>query len=318
MTTQAQQGMDEDGSLVDLLDAACRAHAASPAFVCMDRVLTYAELDDMSRRLAAWLQSRAMDQGARVAVMLPNVVQYPVALAAILRAGYAVAHIDPACSAQELERELLDAGAPAIVILENFAHLLEQVLPRTPVRHVLVASMGELLGGSGLVVDFMVRHVQRRVPEFSIPQMVRFKAALAQGARMPFEPAAPMPGDLAMLQCADGAALSHGDALASVLQAEAVPASCALPPSEFPTVACVLPLCRNAAWTACALPGLRSGAQHLLVPDLRDVKGLIQELVRYPLQILAVENTLYDALVRDPHYRHLDVEAFKVRIIEVR
>jgi long-chain acyl-CoA synthetase len=171
---------DQYGSLVQILEESFQKYAANNAFVCMDKFLTYAELDAMSKRLGAWLQSRGMAKGARVAVMMPNVLQYPVALAAILRAGYTVVNVNPLYTPRELEHQLKDSGSEAIIVLENFAHTVQQVLGKTPVRHVVVASMGELLGGvKGMLVDFVVRSVKKMVPDFSIPHMVR------RGRRLP-------------------------------------------------------------------------------------------------------------------------------------
>jgi long-chain acyl-CoA synthetase len=312
---------DGCGSLVDLLVSACRQHGPHPAFVCMDRFLTYSELDVMSMRLAAWLQSRAMAKGARVAVMLPNVLQYPVALAAILRAGYTVVNVDPLHAERELEQQLRDSGSEAIIVLENFAHTVAAVLPNTGVRHVLVASMGELLGARGTVVNFVVRHVKRQVPDFAIGQMVRFRDALAQGARMPFRQAAPQPSDPAFLQytagsdgVAWGAVLTHRNVIANVLQAEAwsVPAMDRPPLVERPTVVCALPLHQMFALTACALWGMRTGAVNILIPNPRDTKGFIDELGKYRVNVLPAVNTLYSALLNDPAFPYLDFSGLKV------
>ena len=299
------------GSLVDLLEASLRRYAANPAFVCMDRFLTYGELDEMSQRLAAWLQSRGMARGARVAIMLPNVLQFPVTLLAVLRAGYAAVGIDPRHSAAELQQQLADAACEAIVILENHAHTLEQVLPRTPVRHVVVASSGELLGGHGFMVDFVVRHVKRQVPEFSIPQMVRFRAALTQGARMPFEAPSLRPADAAFVH--GSAVVTQGEAVTGVLrqQAWAQPALERPPQVAFPTIVCALPLHHAGALGATALWGMHAGALHLLMPNPRDIRNMIQELARYPFHIFPAVDTLYDALMHDPDFQHLDFAALK-------
>jgi long-chain acyl-CoA synthetase len=312
---------DTYGSLVALLDEAFRTHAAQPAFVCMDRVLTYAQLDTMSRRMAAWLQSRGMQPGARVAIMMPNVLQYPVALAAVLRAGYIVVNVNPLYTPRELEHQLTDAGCEAIIVLENFAHTVEQVLARTPVRHVVVASMGELLGAKGLIVDVVVRHVKRLVPAFAIAQMVRFKAALAQGARMPFQPVQAAPSDVAFLQytggttgVSKGATLTHRNVVANVLQSEAwlMPAMAGRPQGEQMTILCALPLYHIFALTACALLGMRVGALNVLIPNPRDIPGLIGELKKYRINMLPAVNTLYNALVNHPDFADVDFSALKL------
>lgn len=312
---------DTYGSLVQLLDEAFRTHAAQPAFVCMDRVLTYAELDTMSRHLAAWLQSRGMAPGARVAIMMPNVLQYPVALAAVLRAGYIVVNVNPLYTPRELEHQLTDAGCEAIIVLENFAHTVEQVLARTAVRHVVVASMGELLGAKGLVVDVVVRHVKRLVPAFAIRQMVRFKAALAQGARMPFAPVQTAASDVAFLQytggttgVSKGATLTHRNVVANVLQSEAwlMPAMAGRPQGEQMTILCALPLYHIFALTACALLGMRVGALNVLIPNPRDIPGLIGELKKYRINMLPAVNTLYNALVNHPDFADVDFSALRL------
>jgi len=310
------------GSLVDLLEESFRKYAANNAFVCMDKFLTYGELDGMSKRLAAWLQSRGMQPGARVAVMMPNVLQYPVALAAILRAGYTVVNVNPLYTPRELEHQLRDSGSEAIIVLENFAHTVEQVLDKTAVRHVLVASMGELLGGAkGMVVNLVVRHVKKMVPEFSIPQMVRFKDALAQGARMPFTAARLQASDVAFLQytggttgVSKGATLTHRNVIANVLQSEAwaQPVLNRPPLVEFPTIVCALPLYHIFALTACALWGMRVGALNILIPNPRDIPGFVKELGKYKINMLPAVNTLYNALVNHPDFRHLDFSGLKV------
>jgi len=310
------------GSLVDLLEESFRKYAANNAFVCMDKFLTYGELDAMSKRLAAWLQSRGMQPGARVAIMMPNVLQYPVALAAILRAGYTVVNVNPLYTPRELEHQLADSGAEAIIVLENFAHVLEQVLARSAVRHVLVASMGELLGGAkGAVVNLVVRHVKKMVPDFSIPQMVRFKDALAQGARMPFTPARLGAGDIAFLQytggttgVSKGAILTHRNVIANVLQSEAwsQPMMSRPPVVDLPSIVCALPLYHIYALTACALLGMRLGALNILVPNPRDIPGFVRELGKYKFTMLPAVNTLYNALVNHPDFRHLDFSGLKV------
>jgi long-chain acyl-CoA synthetase len=313
---------DQYGSLVQILEESFQKYAANNAFVCMDKFLTYAELDAMSKRLGAWLQSRGMAKGARVAVMMPNVLQYPVALAAILRAGYTVVNVNPLYTPRELEHQLKDSGSEAIIVLENFAHTVQQVLGKTPVRHVVVASMGELLGGvKGMLVDFVVRSVKKMVPDFSIPHMVRFKEALAQGAKMPFKPVALSGADVAFLQytggttgVSKGATLTHRNVIANVLQSEAWsgPAMSQAPIVEFPTIVCALPLYHIFALTACALWGMRVGALNILIPNPRDIPGFVKELAKYKINMLPAVNTLYNALVNHPGFAHVDFSALKV------
>ncbi|HEX8538699.1 MAG TPA: AMP-binding protein, partial [Cystobacter sp.] len=192
-------------SLTHLLEESFRKFADRPAFKCMGTSITYRELDNLSQRAGAWLQSRGLARGATVAIMMPNVLQYPVCIAAILRAGYAVVNVNPLYTPRELEYQLKDSGAQAIFILENFAITLQQVLERTPIQHVVVASMGDLLGGvKGALVNLVVRKVKKLVPAFELPGAVRFNDALAQGARGRYAPVALGADDVAVLQYTGG------------------------------------------------------------------------------------------------------------------
>jgi long-chain acyl-CoA synthetase len=318
----AEINPDQYGSLVQMLEESFQKYAANNAFVCMDKFLTYAELDSMSKRLAAWLQSRGMAKGARVAVMMPNVLQYPVALAAILRAGYTVVNVNPLYTPRELEHQLKDSGSEAIIVLENFAHTLQQVMGKTSVRHVVVASMGEMLGGAkGMLVNFVVRNVKKMVPEYSLPSSVRFKDALAQGARMPFQKAELKNDDVAFLQytggttgVSKGATLTHRNVIANLLQSEAWSAVAMNQPPvvEHPVIVCALPLYHIFALTVCALWGMRVGALNILIPNPRDIPGFIKELGKYKFNALPAVNTLYNALVNHPDFKHLDFSGLKL------
>jgi long-chain acyl-CoA synthetase len=312
---------DQYGSLVQLLEESFQKYADRNAFACMDKFITYAELDLYSKRLAAWLQSRGLQKGARVALMMPNVLQYPIAIAAVLRAGYTVVNVNPLYTPRELEHQLTDSGSEAIIVLENFAHTLEQVLAKTPVRHVLVASMGEMLGAKGVLVNFVVRSVKKMVPDFALPNMVRFKEALAQGARMPFTAARVTASDIAFLQytggttgVSKGATLTHRNVIANVLQTEAWshPATSRPPFVEQITIVCALPLYHIFALTACAMWGMRVGAMNLLIPNPRDIPGFIKELAKYPFNMLPAVNTLYNALVNYPQFASLDFSGLKI------
>ena len=313
---------DQYVSLVQLLEESFVKFAGRNAFVCMDKYLTYAELDQYSRRVAAWLQSRGMKKGARVAIMMPNVLQYPIAIAAILRAGYTVVNVNPLYTPRELEHQLSDSGSEAIIVLENFASTLEQVLPKTQVRHVVVASMGEMLGGvKGVIVNFVVRNVKKMVPAYSLPNAVRFKEMLAQGARMPFAAVAATPHDVAFLQytggttgVSKGATLTHRNVIANVLQSEAwsLPAIQKPPLAEQMTIVCALPLYHIFALTCCAMWGMRVGALNILIPNPRDIGGFIKELRKYQINMLPAVNTLYNALLNHPDFGSLDFSALKI------
>jgi long-chain acyl-CoA synthetase len=321
-TVPAEIDPDQYRSLVQLLDESFQKYADRNAYVCMDKFLTYAELDEYSRRAAAWLQSRGMKKGARVAIMMPNVLQYPIAIAAILRAGYTVVNVNPLYTARELEHQLTDSGSEAIIVLENFATTLEHVLGKTPVKHIVVASMGEMLGGAkGMLVNFVVRSVKKMVPPFSLPNAVRFKDMLAQGKRMTFTPYDANPADVAFLQytggttgVSKGATLTHRNVVANVLQSEAwsLPAMNKPPIVEQMTIVCALPLYHIFALTACAMWGMRVGALNILIPNPRDIGGFVKELGKYKINSLPAVNTLYNALLNHPDFGALDFSALKI------
>ncbi|MGW8395009.1 long-chain-fatty-acid--CoA ligase [Pseudoduganella sp. HUAS MS19] len=308
-------------SLVHLLEESFQKYASRNAFVCMDKSITYAELDQHSRRLGAWLQSRGMKKGARVAVMMPNVLQYPIAIAAILRAGYTVVNVNPLYTPRELEHQLNDSGAEAIIILENFATTLEQVLPRTQVKHIIVANMGEMLGGlKGMIVNFVVRNVKKLVPPFSLPNAVRFKDALGHARSMKLTPVELRHEDVAFLQytggttgVSKGATLTHRNIIANLLQMQAwsAPKLADLPPDER-TIICALPLYHIFALTVCAMWGIREGGLNVLIPNPRDIGGFIKELAKYRFNMLPAVNTLYNALLNHPDFSKLDFSGLKV------
>ncbi len=313
---------DQYRSLVQLLDESFKKFADRNAYVCMDKFMTYRELDEYSRRAAAWLQSRGMQKGARVAVMMPNVLQNPIAIAAILRAGYTVVNVNPLYTPRELEHQLVDSGSEAIIVLENFATTLEQVLPRTSVKHIVVASMGEMLGGAkGMLVNFVVRNVKKMVPAYSLPNAVRFKDMLSQGGRMTFTPVDATPQDVAFLQytggttgVSKGATLTHRNVIANVLQTEAwsAPSMQKPPVVEQMTIVCALPLYHIFALTVCAMWGMRVGALNILIPNPRDIGGFIKELRKYQVNMLPAVNTLYNALVNHPDFGAIDFSALKI------
>jgi long-chain acyl-CoA synthetase len=313
---------DQYGSLVQLLEESFVKFADRNAYVCMDKFLTYREVDTYSKRMAAWLQSRGLKKGARVAVMMPNVLQYPIAIAAILRAGYTVVNVNPLYTPRELEHQLNDSGSEAIIVLENFATTLEQVLTKTGVKHIVVASMGEMLGGlKGVIVNFVVRNVKKMVPAFSLPNAVRFKDVLGQGERMTFTPVKASATDVAFLQytggttgVSKGATLTHRNIIANVLQSEAwsQPALKRAPVVEQVTIVCALPLYHIFALTACAMWGTRVGALNILIPNPRDIPGFIKELAKYKINMLPAVNTLYNALINHPDIGKVDFSALKI------
>ncbi len=309
-------------SLVHLLEEAFAKHARRNAYVCMGRYLTYADVDAMSSRLGAWLQAQGLGPGARVALMMPNVLQYPVALAAVLRAGYVVVNVNPLYTPRELEHQLKDSGAEAIIILENFAHTLEKVIAHTRVRIAVVASMGDLLGAAkGLLVNFVVRNVKKMVPEFSLPHAIPFSRALKEGGTMRLQPPTLGHADIAFLQytggttgLSKGAMLSHRNVISNLLQNEAwlQPALDKEPRVDALTFVCALPLYHIFALTVCCLMGTRLGGMNILIPNPRDIPGLVKELGKYRFNMLPAVNTLYNALLNHPGFASLDFSALKL------
>jgi long-chain acyl-CoA synthetase len=313
---------DSYGSLVQLLEESFTKFADRNAYVCMDKYLTYREVDAYSKRMAAWLQSRGLKKGARVAVMMPNVLQYPIAIAAILRAGYTVVNVNPLYTPRELEHQLNDSGSEAIIVLENFAVTLEAVLAKTGVKHIVVANMGEMLGGlKGMIVNFVVRNVKKMVPAFSLPNAVRFKDVLSMGEKMTFTPVKAAATDVAFLQytggttgVSKGATLTHRNIIANVLQSEAwsQPAMSRAPVVEQITIVCALPLYHIFALTACAMWGTRVGALNILIPNPRDIGGFIKELCKYKINMLPAVNTLYNALLNHEDIGKVDFSGLKI------
>ncbi|MEO5321687.1 long-chain-fatty-acid--CoA ligase [Mesorhizobium sp. CC13] len=302
-------------SIGDLLAAACHQYAGRPAFSCMGKSLTYGELDRMSTAFAAWLQSKGLAKGARVAIMMPNVLQYPVVMMAVLRAGYTVVNVNPLYTPRELEHQLKDSGAEAIVILENFATTLQAIVANTRVKHVVVASMGEMLGVKGLLVNFVVRKVKKLVPAWSLPGHVRFLAALHEGQARKLKPVEVSASDTAFLQytggttgISKGAMLLHSNVLANVAQLAlwVEDAYTVKPKPPHLTFVCALPLYHIFALTVNALMGMQQGALNVLIPNPRDIPGFVKELAKFRFNIFPGLNTLFNALCNNEDFRKLD------------
>jgi long-chain acyl-CoA synthetase len=309
-------------SLVHLLEEAFRKYANRSAYICMDKTLTYAEVDAMSQKFAAWLQDRGLKKGARVAIMMPNVLQYPIALAGILRAGYTVVNVNPLYTPRELEHQLIDSGAEAIIILENFAHTLEHVIDKTAVKHVVVTRIGDLLGiPKGAIVNFVVRNVKKLVPAFSLPGSVPFKRMLSESSRLRFTPVELTHEDIAFLQytggttgISKGATLTHRNLIANVLQTDVWlhPVLLKEPRVEQLMFVCALPLYHVYALTVCCLIGIRIGAVNLLITNPRDIPAFVKDLSKYKFNVLAGVNTLFNALLNNPDFGKLDFSMLKV------
>ncbi|SEJ70282.1 long-chain fatty acid--CoA ligase [Paraburkholderia diazotrophica] len=302
-------------SITAMLEESFRANRAKPAFACMGKQITYGELDSLSIRLAAWFQSKGIARGARIAIMMPNVLQYPVAIAAILRAGYVVVNVNPLYTPRELEHQLKDSSAEAIILLENFAVTLQAIVRNTSVRHIIVASMGDLMGAKGMLVNFVVRRVKKMVPAWSLPGHLRFNDAISEGARSRFTPVKQGPNDVAFLQytggttgVAKGATLLHRNLVANVLQSHVwlEPARSKRPDiDQFVTVV-ALPLYHVFALTVCGLLTIRTGGLGVLIPNPRDIAGMIKSLQGYKITTIPAVNTLYNAMLNHPDFSKLD------------
>ncbi|PWJ90942.1 long-chain acyl-CoA synthetase [Mesorhizobium loti] len=303
-------------SIGDFLVGACKQFSAQPAFTCMDKSISYTDVERLSAAFGAYLQSKGLQNGARVALMMPNVLQYPVAMMAVLRAGYVVVNINPLYTPRELEHQLKDSGAQAIVILENFANTLQAVIARTAVKHVVVAAMGDMLGGlKGTIVNFVVRRVKKMVPAWFLPGHVKFNAALKAGAGATFKPAKVAADDVAFLQytggttgVSKGATLLHSNVLANVVQnAQWMEDAYTIKPKPaHPNFICALPLYHIFALTVNALMGMQQGARNVLIPNPRDIPGFVKELQKYPVHIFPGLNTLFNALLNNEDFRKLD------------
>ena len=306
-------------SVPHLFDENIKKYSSRPAYICMGKTISFEDVDRLSRGFGAWLQSRGMTKGARVAVMMPNVLQYPVAVFGILRAGYTVVNVNPLYTPRELEHQLKDSGAEAIVILENFATTLEQVLPRTPVKHIVVASMGDLLGGlKGVIVNFVVRNVKKMVPAFNLPGAVRFNSAVSEGASMQLKPSDAGPDDIAFLQytggttgVSKGAMLLHRNVLANMEQVSAWfgPVRDEKDPH---TMVAPLPLYHIYALTCNCLFMLKDGGCNLLIPNPRDIPGFIKELKSNRFTAISGLNTLYNALLNHPEFSSIDFSQLRL------
>ena len=313
-------------SVVALLEESFAKYRDQKAYVCMDKALTFGDVDRLSQALAAWLQGRGLKRGARVAIMMPNVLQYPVAVAAVLRAGFIAVNVNPLYTARELEHQLEDSGAEAVIVLENFAATLEQALAasagRSAVRHVIVGAMGDLLGfPRGLIVDFVVRTLRKMVPGFSLSGHFKFNDAIAAGRSMALARPDLGPDDVAVLQytgcttgVAKGATLLHHTIVANLLASEAW-----MQPGlrrkqlegQF-TIVCALPLYHVFAFITCGLLGMRTGALNILIPNPRDMKGTVKELAKYRINIFPGVNTLFNGLANQPDFARLDFSGLAI------
>ena len=311
-------------SLVTLMEESFQQYADRVAYSFMGRNISYAQTDRLSRSLAIYLQGLGLAQGDRVAIMMPNVPQYPVAVAAILRAGFVVVNVNPLYTPRELEHQLKDAGAKAIIIIENFAKTLEQCIANTPVKHVVLCAMGDQLGLlKGVLVNYVVRNVKKMVPAYSLPGAVRFNDALARGARGAFKKPDIKPDDVAVLQytggttgVAKGAMLLHRNVIANVLQSDVwnQPVMARIPAGEQPTSVCALPLYHIFAFTVGMMLSMRSGGKLILIPNPRDLAAVLKDLSGHTIHSFPAVNTLFNGLANHPDFKTVDWSHLKVSV----
>ena len=309
-------------SVVALIEESFSRYRDAKAYVCMEKALTFGRLDELSRSLAAWLQGSGLKRGARVAIMMPNVLQYPVAVVAVLRAGFIAVNVNPLYTARELAHQLHDSGAEAVIVLENFASTLEAALADTAVKHVIVGTMGDLLGfPRGLIVNLVVRHLRKLVKPYALPGHTAFNDAIAAGRTMMLERPNLGPDDIAVLQytggttgVAKGATLLHHTLVANLLASEAwmQPGLRRKKIEGQVTIVCALPLYHVFAFVTCGLLGMRTGALNILIPDPRDMKGTIRTLARHRINIFPGVNTLFNGLAHQPDFARLDFSGLAI------
>jgi len=313
----AEIDLNEYASINDMLAQSCRKFRDRPAFHNLGATITYAELDCLSRNFAAWLQTLNLPQGSRVALMMPNLLQYPVAMFGALRAGMILVNVNPLYTARELEHQLKDSGAEVIVILENFAHVLEKAIANTAVQHVVTTQVGDLLPAPRrIMVNFAVKHVKKMVPEWRIGGAIEFRTALDRGARAPLDEATPSHADIAFLQYtggttgrSKGAMLTHGGLIANMLQACAW--SRGILEESCETVVTALPLYHVFSLTTNCLLFMKLGGMNLLITNPKDMPEFVKELRKTPWTVISGVNTLFNGLLNAPGFADLDFSRVK-------
>ena len=311
-------------SLVALMEESFKKYAGKTAYSFMGKDVSYGQTDSLSQAFAVYLQGLGLVKGDRVAIMMPNVPQYPVAVAAILRAGFVVVNVNPLYTPRELEHQLKDSGSKAIVIIENFAATLEKCIAATPVKHVILCAMGDQLGLlKGALVNYVVRNVKKMVPAYSLPGAVRFNAAVAKGSSGTLKPVKIKPDDVAVLQytggttgVSKGAVLLHRNVIANVLQSEAwnEPVMKLVPANEQPTGVCALPLYHIFAFTVGMMLSMRTGGKLILIPNPRDLPAVLKELSKHVIHSFPAVNTLFNGLANHPDFNTVDWSHLKVSV----
>jgi long-chain acyl-CoA synthetase len=302
-------------SLGELFEESCAKFGDRPAFSSMGKSLSFRELEHESRKIGAWLQNLGLTKGDRVAVMMPNILQNPVIVYGILRAGLVVVNVNPLYTPRELEHQLKDAGAKVIFVLENFARTVQQALPGTEIRHVVVATMGDMLGLKGHIVNVVVRRVKKLVPAWSISSARSFREVMAEGARQTLKPVEVSGSDIAFLQytggttgISKGAILTHSNLLANKEQMAIWLETAFLhrPRPETLTFLCALPLYHIFALTVNSLMGVATGSHNILIANPRDIPALVKELQKYRIHVFPGLNTLFNALMNNAEFQKLD------------
>ena len=316
----AEIDVNEYASMREVFEESCRKFATRPAFSCMGRTVTFADLDALSSTFGAWLQSIGCAKGTRVALMMPNILQYPVCLFGTLRAGCTVVNVNPLYTARELEHQLVDSGAEIIVVVENFARTLQEVVGKTRVRQTVVTSIGEMLAVKGRVVDLMLRRVKRVVPKFSLPGAIRFTDAMKAGRKVSLSRVPIGHDDLAFLQytggttgVAKGAMLLHRNIVANMLQARAW-VKTILDDSRREVILTPLPLYHIFSLTANCLVFMSVGGENVLIPNPRDIPRFIKEMRRHRFTAMTGVNTLFNALLNNPKFANLNFKSFRLAL----
>ncbi|MGD2129773.1 MAG: AMP-binding protein [Lysobacterales bacterium] len=314
----AEIDVEAYSSILDILEQSCEQYRDRAAYINFDRTMTYGELDRLSRNFAAWLQSQGLNPGDRIALMLPNILQYPVTMFGAMRAGLVVVNTNPMYTARELKHQLRDSGARAIVVVENFANVMEKVRHDVPVEHVITTRIGDLLTfPKSLFVNLALKYVKKAVPDFSLPGAVQLNTALAEGEKLELAPVTLGHDDLAFLQytggttgVAKGAMLTHGNLVANMMQSKAwmIPAGIGLEPE---IVVGALPFYHIFALTACCLVYMSLGGVNLLITNPRDMRGFIKELSKVPFTVFPGVNTLFNGLLNTPGFAELDFSHLK-------
>lgn len=317
----AEIDADRYSSLVEMFENAVQRYADQPAFINMGEVMTYRKLEERSRAFAAYLQNElGLQKGDRVALMMPNLLQYPIALFGILRAGMVVVNVNPLYTPRELEHQLNDSGASAIVIVSNFAHTLEKVVFNTQVKHVILTRMGDQLSAAkGTLVNFVVKYIKRLVPKYHLPAAVSFRSALQRGRRQQYVKPDIINTDLAFLQytggttgVAKGAMLTHRNMQANLEQAKAAYLPLFREGQEL--VVTALPLYHIFALTVNCLLFIDLGGRNLLITNPRDIPGLVKELGKYPFTAMSGVNTLFNALLNNEDFHKLDFSTLRFSV----